>query len=69
MEEKNGKAVKQPARVLARKGARELTVKEIEAVAGGLVYHTLVCTAGIPSLTQTGFGDGDGCGDVDSSAY
>jgi hypothetical protein len=53
-------------RVLSRLGARELTVKETELVAGALQVHTLVCTA--LETTAARPGDGDGCnGDMDHS--
>ena len=52
-------------RVLARSGARELTIDEIDFVSAAA--HTNVCTAGPTTATHTGFGDGDGCGDSDSS--
>jgi hypothetical protein len=46
-------------RVLIRKGARELSMPEIEQVAGSFQVHTLICTA----MNTTGHapGDGDGC--------
>ena len=50
-------------RVLARSGARELTLPEIDRVSAGA--HTNVCTAGQATASHTGFGDGDGCGDTD----
>ncbi|HWF05286.1 MAG TPA: hypothetical protein VHA06_16490 [Candidatus Angelobacter sp.] len=50
-------------RVLARSGARELTLPEIDRVSAAA--HTNVCTAGQATASHTGFGDGDGCGDTD----
>lgn len=44
-------------RVLGRTGARELTVKEVEMVAGAFI--TLICTA--MNTTAAHPGDGDGC--------
>ena len=52
-------------RVLSRLGARELTVEELEQVAGSLQFHTLVCTGVLAVTTMTGPGDGDGCSDSD----
>lgn len=46
-------------RVLSRKGARELTMPEIEQVAGSLQFQTLLCTA--MQTTGAAPGDGDGC--------
>jgi hypothetical protein len=58
-----------PDRVLARRGARELTREEVDAVSGAFA-HTNVCTGAFATQTHTGIGDGDGCGgDVDGSAY
>lgn len=56
-------------RVLARRGARELTREEIEVVSGAYAI-TNVCSAAFATKTHTGIGDGDGCpGDTDSSLY
>ena len=44
-------------RVLSRKGARELTMKEIQEVNGGFI--TLICTE--MNTTAHSPGDGDGC--------
>lgn len=55
------------SRVLGRLGARELAVEEVEAVSGGLQFHTNVCTAILNVTTVTGPGDGDGCSDTDHS--
>lgn len=54
-------------RVLGRRGARELTVNEVDAVSGATL-RTLVCTAITATATVTGLGDGDGCSDTDSDA-
>ena len=51
-------------RVLARSGARELTIEEIDQVSAAMA-HTNVCTAIM--ATVTGSGDGDGCSDTDHS--
>jgi hypothetical protein len=57
-------------RVLARRGARELTREEVEAVSGATGQaHTNTCSAAFATQTHTGLGDGDGCGDVDSTLY
>jgi hypothetical protein len=55
-------------RVLARKGARELTIDEVEQVSAAMQAHTNVCTAAMPFATVTGSGDGDGCSDSDKAA-
>lgn len=54
-------------RVLARRGARELTVEEIESVSGAGGAHTNVCSLALATTTHTGVGDGDACGDVDTT--
>jgi hypothetical protein len=46
-------------RVLGRQGARELTVPELERVAGSLSFQTLICTE--MNTTAHSPGDGDGC--------
>jgi hypothetical protein len=51
-------------RVLARFGARELTIDEVDHVSAAM-GHTNVCTAMIATATVTGAGDGDGCSDTD----
>jgi hypothetical protein len=51
-------------RVLARFGARELTIDEVDQVSAAM-GHTNVCTAMIATATVTGAGDGDGCSDTD----
>jgi hypothetical protein len=51
-------------RVLARAGARELTLEEIDWVAAGAM--TFVCSRPLATATHTGPGDGDACGDQDS---
>ncbi len=48
-------------RVLSRVGARELTVEEVEQVAGSLAAHTNVCSLATTTVT----GDGDACHDMD----
>jgi hypothetical protein len=55
-------------RVLARTGARELTVDEVDQVSAAMAAHTNVCTAIMATATHTGPGDGDGCSDTDASA-
>jgi hypothetical protein len=55
-------------RVLARSGARELTMDEIEHVSAAIQNHTNVCTAAMPFATVTGSGDGDGCSDTDKES-
>jgi hypothetical protein len=51
-------------RVLVRKGARELTIDEVDQVSAAM-GHTNVCTAIMATATATGSGDGDGCSDTD----
>ena len=52
-------------RVLARAGARELTIEEIDFVSAAA--HTNVCTAAtVATATHTWLGDGDGCSDSDA---
>jgi hypothetical protein len=51
-------------RVLARSGARELTISETDRVSAG--FHTNFCTAAMATASHTGAGDGDGCGDTDT---
>jgi hypothetical protein len=53
-------------RVLARSGARELTIEEIDFVSAAA--HTNNCSAATATATHTGPGDGDACGDSDSDA-
>lgn len=57
-----------PDRVLARRGARELTREELDVVSGAFA-HTTVCSAAFATQTHTGLGDGDGCGDIDTGSY
>jgi hypothetical protein len=57
--------MKQSARVLARRGARELTTVELESVSGGGLVHTNVASVALATSTHTGVGDGDGVGDID----
>lgn len=56
-------------RVLARAGARELTIDEIDQVSAAIQNHTNVCTAIMATATATGSGDGDGCSDSDRDAH
>jgi hypothetical protein len=56
-------------RVLARAGARELTVEEVDFVSAAMQAHTNVCTAIMATATVTGPGDGDGCSDTDSDTH
>jgi hypothetical protein len=53
-------------RVLARAGARELTIEEVDYVNAAMQAHTNVCTAIMATATVTGPGDGDGCSDTDT---
>jgi hypothetical protein len=62
------KPANKPDRVLARRGARELSREEVEIVSGAFA-HTNVCSSAFATQTHTGLGDGDGCTDVDSSLY
>ena len=55
-------------RVLVRKGARELTIDEIDQVSAAMQAHTNVCTAIMATATATGSGDGDGCSDTDKDS-
>jgi len=57
------------SRVLARKGARELTFEELDYVSAAGAFKTLVCTAAMATSTVTGPGDGDGCGDTDTDSH
>ena len=66
MKETVEKITNKPDRVLGRRGARELTREELDVVSGAFA-HTNVCSAAFATQTHTGFGDGDGCSDVDSS--
>jgi len=56
-------------RVLARAGARELTIEEIDYVNAAVQIHTNVCTAIMATATATGPGDGDGCSDTDRDPH
>ncbi|HSM86692.1 MAG TPA: hypothetical protein VLT16_11095 [Candidatus Limnocylindrales bacterium] len=56
-------------RVLIRRGARELTITEVEYVSAAALAHTNVCTAIMATATATGLGDGDGCSDTDFAAH
>lgn len=55
-------------RVLARSGARELSIEEIDQVSAAMQNHTNVCTAVMAVATVTGSGDGDGCSDTDKDS-
>jgi phosphopantetheine adenylyltransferase len=55
---------RQDNRVLARTGARELSIEEVDQVSAAM-GHTNVCTAIMATATATGSGDGDGCSDSD----
>ena len=55
---------RQDNRVLAREGARELNIEEVDQVSAAM-GHTNVCTAIMATATATGSGDGDGCSDTD----
>jgi len=55
---------RQDNRVLARTGARELSIDEVDQVSAAM-GHTNVCTAIMATATATGSGDGDGCSDSD----
>jgi hypothetical protein len=59
---------RQDNRVLARAGARELTIEEADQVSAAM-GHTNVCTAIMATATATGSGDGDGCSDTDRDAH
>jgi len=59
---------RQDNRVLARAGARELTIEEVDQVSAAM-GHTNVCTALMATATATGSGDGDGCSDTDRDAH
>jgi len=56
------------SRVLARSGAREVTMDEINQVSAAMQNHTNVCTAVMAIATVTGSGDGDGCSDTDKDS-
>jgi phage tail tape-measure protein len=68
MHEISKNTANKPDRVLARRGARELTREELDLVSGAFAT-TDVCSAAFATQTHTGAGDGDGCGDVDHSLY
>ena len=68
MKEVNEKSLKDSKRVLARKGARELTVSEVAAVSGGgPPIHTNVASVAYLTITHTAAGDNDGSGDTDTT--
>ncbi|MGE5323209.1 MAG: hypothetical protein ACM3SW_10120 [Actinomycetota bacterium] len=56
-------------RVLGRRGARDITIPELEYINGAGTLHTEVCTAIMATGTVTGPGDGDGCSDSDSDSH
>ena len=60
---------KEDTRVLCRKGARELTIEEVDFVSAAMLAHTNVCTDIMVTATATGPGDGDGCSDTDRDAH
>jgi hypothetical protein len=55
------KNMNQNNRVLTRLGARELTIEEMEQVAGSQRARTNVCSLATTTVT----GDGDACTDMD----
>ena len=59
---------RQDNRVLARAGARELTIEEADLISAGNA-NTNVCTAIMATATATGSGDGDGCSDSDRDSH
>ncbi len=64
---RNEKTTNNSERVLARRGARELTVKEIDAVSGGgPPICTDVASLAHMTITHTGCGDNDGGSDTDT---
>jgi hypothetical protein len=66
MKEFSEKTANTSERVLARRGARELTVREAEAVSGGgPPICTDVASLVRMSATATGCGDNDGGHDTD----
>jgi hypothetical protein len=65
-EKENFMSKQENNRVLARAGARELTVQELDFVSAGA--HTNVCSVVVATASHTGAGDGDGCGDTDADA-
>jgi hypothetical protein len=69
MQKEKKRMSKQENRVLARAGARELTIEEADFVSAAQIVHTNVCTAAMATATATGLGDGDGCSDTDSDTH
>lgn len=66
MKQLDEKAARTSERVLARRGARELTVIEMDTVSGGgPPIHTNVASLAHLTTTHTGAGDNDGGGDTD----
>lgn len=68
MKETIQKITNKSDRVLARRGARELTQEELNVVSGAFAI-TNVCSAAFATKTHTGLGDGDGCSDIDTGLY
>jgi hypothetical protein len=69
MKELTEKAGSNSKRVLARRGARELTVREAEAVSGGgpPIICTDVASIAYSTVTHTGCPDNDGGHDTDTT--
>ena len=68
MKELTSKTTNNSDRVLARRGARELTVKETGAVSGaGFPVCTDVASLAYMTVTHTGCGDNDGGSDTDTT--
>ena len=68
MKELNEKTARNSERVLARRGARELTVRETDAVSGGgPPICTDVASFAHLTVTHTGCGDNDGGSDTDAT--
>lgn len=65
MKELNKKSGNTSERVLARRGARVLTVKETDAVSGGTLVCTDVASLTYMTRTHTGCADNDGGSDTD----
>jgi hypothetical protein len=68
LKELNNKTTNNSERVLARRGARELTVRETAAVSGGgHPVCTDVASLAHLTVTHTGCGDNDGGSDTDAT--
>jgi hypothetical protein len=68
MKELTKKTEDHSERVLARRGARELTVREAEAVSGGgSIICTDVASIAYSTVTHTGCPDNDGGHDTDTT--